>query len=284
MFSLGLALRILILRPGAPSVSLNLRKRWLAAILPLLAAAPWVAARQPGPASGPAVLDASDAPAGEQQRQRLAGLGQKLSRLEQQLNRLGVRTPSGAGGRGGPEVALTLASLEQEADRLLDTVEALSSHRDALNAQLRRRYALMVPLASLPLGAPMRGDFEYTSGFGLRSDPWTGAATAHNGIDLAADYGSTVVANAPGRVLACQQSPGYGLMLELDHGGGLTTRYGHLSACRVQAGARVRRDQPIASVGNSGRSTGPHLHYEVLVKGRPIDPAPLVWLPPVSPS
>ena len=92
------------------------------------------------------------------------------------------------------------------------------------------------------------------------------------------------MANAPGRVVTCQDTEGYGLMLELDHGGGLATRYGHLSACRVRVGDRVQRDQPIASVGNSGRSTGPHLHYEVLVKGRSIDPAPLVWLSSVSPS
>ena len=277
-------MRILILRPGAPSLALSIRTRWFAAAVPLLVALPWMAARQASPGGSPASVESREAAASEPERQRLSSLGRKLSLLEQQLDRLGVKTPSGAGGRGGPEVAISLASLEQEADDLIDTVQSLSSHRSALSAQLRRRYALMVPLASLPLGVPMRGDFDYTSGFGVRSDPWTGSPTAHNGIDLAADYGAMVVANAPGRVLACQQSPGYGLMLELDHGGGLTTRYGHLSACRVQVGTRVRRDQPIASVGNSGRSTGPHLHYEVLVKGRPIDPAPLVWLPPVTPS
>ncbi|MFM8525845.1 MAG: M23 family metallopeptidase [Cyanobacteriota bacterium] len=277
-------MRILILRPGAPSVSLELRKRWLAAALPLLVTAPWWPLRTVAPGAGVSSVLGRPAASTDQERQRLIGLGRKLSFLEQQLDRLGVRTPSGAGGRGGPEVPVTLASLEQEAETLLDRVQVLSSHREALSAQLRRRYALEVPLASLPLGVPIRGSFEYTSGFGFRSDPWTGAPTAHNGIDLAADYGSTIVANAPGRVITCQNTSGYGLMLELDHGGGLATRYGHLSACRVQVGAEVRRDQPIASVGNSGRSTGPHLHYEVLVKGRAIDPVPLVWLSSVSPS
>lgn len=280
-------MQILILRPGAPSVSLQFRKRLLAAAFPLLVAAPWMAARLANPGGVPAAAkDAKDkdAPSNELDRQRLSSLGRKLSLLEQQLDRLGIKAPSGSGSRGGPEVPIALASLEQDAENLQETVKALSNHREALSAQLLRRYSIDVPLGNLPLGPPMRAAFDYTSGFGLRADPWTGAPTAHNGIDLAADYGATVVANAPGRVLSCGESSGYGLMLELDHGGGLTTRYGHLSACRVQAGAQVGRDQPIASVGNSGRSTGPHLHYEVLVRGRPIDPAPLVWLPPVSPS
>lgn len=277
-------MRILILRPGAPSVSLELKKRWLAAALPLVVAAPWWTVRSSVSGAGSSSLLGRPVASNETERQRLAGLGRKLTFLEQQLDRLGVRTPSGTGGRGGPQVPITLASLEQEAETLFDRVQALSSHREALSAQLKRRYAVTVPLANLPLGVPMRGPFEYTSGFGLRSDPWTGASTAHNGIDLAADYGSTIVANAPGRVVTCQNTSGYGLMLELDHGGGLATRYGHLSACRAHVGDQVRRDQPIASVGNSGRSTGPHLHYEVLVKGRAIDPVPLVWLSSVSPS
>lgn len=235
-----------------------------------------------GPFAGAASL-VQEPPPPRTEKERLLSLGQKLSQLEQQLERLGVKPAAATGGRGGPQFPLTLADLEQESEGLSERVQALSNHREALNSQLRRRYALMVPLASLPLGVPMRGSFDYTSGFGLRSDPWTGAATPHNGIDLAADYGATIVANAPGRVVTCESRSGYGLMLEVDHGGGLATRYGHLSACRVQPGAQVRRDQPIASVGNSGRSTGPHLHYEVLVKGRPIDPAPLVWLSSISP-
>lgn len=279
-----LAVRILILRPGAPAVSLNLRKRWLAATLPLLVAAPWMAARLAISHDTPASGAAGDAPSSDRERQRLSSLGRKLSLLEKQLDRLGVKAPSDSGGRGGPEVPIRLASLEQDVATLQETVQALSSHRETLITQLRRRYGLDVPQVQLPLGLPIKAPFSYTSGFGVRADPWTGAATGHNGIDLAADHGAMVVANAPGRVVRCEDTPGYGLLLELDHGRGLATRYGHLSACRVPVGARVGRDQPIASVGNSGRSTGPHLHYEVLVKGRAIDPAPLVWILPVSPS
>lgn len=279
-------MRILILRPGAPSVALSLRQRWLLAVVPALLVTPWLLGMAMAPRGGTAAT-AGPAGAGEPsevERQRITSLGHKLSLLESQLDRLGVKTPSGTGGRGGPAVPLSLDALEQEVQSALGRVQALSSHREALSAQLRRRYALNVPLGNLPLGVPMRGAYDYTSGFGLRSDPWSGAPTGHNGIDLAADFGSTIVANAPGRVVTCQVMDGYGLMLELDHGGGLSTRYGHLSACRVRAGESVQRDQPIASVGNSGRSTGPHLHYEVLVKGRQIDPAPLVWLSSVSPS
>ena len=283
-------MRILILRPGASSIAVHLRKRWLGAAVPLVVAAPWLLALAISSGSGSASRDrptpgrAASVGSSVQERQRISSLGRKLSQLERQLDRLGVKTPTGTGSRGGPEVAITLDSLEQGADTLDSRVQALSSHREALGAQLARRYALSVPLASLPLGVPLRGGYDYTSGFGLRSDPWTGEPTAHLGIDLAADHGATIVANAPGRVVSCQPSPGYGLMLELDHGGGLATRYGHLSACLVQAGERVHREQAIAAVGNSGRSTGPHLHYEVLVNGRAIDPAPLVWLSSVSPS
>ena len=279
-------MRILILRPGAPSVALTLRQRWLLAAVPGLLLAPWLLGMAMASRGG-AAATGGPATAGEPaelERQRISSLGRKLSLLESQLDRLGVKTPTGTGGRGGPVVPLTLVDLEQEVQTALTRVQALSSHREALSAQLQRRYGLNLPIGNLPLGVPMRGAYDYTSGYGLRSDPWSGATTAHNGIDLAADVGATIVANAPGRVVTCQDTEGYGLMLELDHGGGLATRYGHLSACRVRVGDRVQRDQPIASVGNSGRSTGPHLHYEVLVKGRSIDPAPLVWLSSVSPS
>jgi murein DD-endopeptidase MepM/ murein hydrolase activator NlpD len=281
-----LSVRILILRPGAPSVALTLRQRWLLAAVPGLLLAPWLLGMAIVSRGG-AAATGGPATAGEPaevERQRISSLGRKLSLLESQLDRLGVKTPTGTGGRGGPVVPLTLVDLEQEVQTALTRVQALSSHREALSAQLQRRYGLNLPIGNLPLGVPMRGAYDYTSGYGLRSDPWSGATTAHNGIDLAADVGATIVANAPGRVVTCQDTEGYGLMLELDHGGGLATRYGHLSACRVRVGDRVQRDQPIASVGNSGRSTGPHLHYEVLVKGRSIDPAPLVWLSSVSPS
>jgi murein DD-endopeptidase MepM/ murein hydrolase activator NlpD len=285
MISFVLAVKILVLLPGIPSVSFNVRKRLLATAVPLVVIVSWIGPRLARPGDSPVLAHARIAPSSEQESQsRLASLGRKLSLLEQQLDRLGVKAPSGSGGRGGPEVPITLAMLDQDADTLHERVKSLFSHREALRAQFRRRYAIDVPLAQLPIGLPLEVAFDYTSGFGVRADPWTGAPTAHNGVDLAADYGAPIMANAPGRVLSCQYRPGYGLMLEIDHGGGLVTRYAHLSACRVQAGAQASRGQPIASVGNSGRSTGPHLHYEVLIKGRPIDPAPFIWLPPVSPS
>lgn len=275
-------MRILLLRPGARSVALTLRKRWLVAAGALvLAVTGWKLSARGTAALGSSVLPPSEDP---KERHRLLTFSRKLAQLEQQLARLGARPATAVGGRGGPELPVTLDSLGQEADLLLERVRALSNHREALSSQLRRRYSLDLPLANLPLGLPLRGSFDYTSGFGLRSDPWTGASTPHHGIDLAADEGTAIIANAPGRVVTCEQRSGYGLLLELDHGGGLTTRYGHLSACRVSGGDRVVRDQEIASVGNSGRSTGPHLHYEVLIKGRAIDPAPLVWLSSVSPS
>ena len=94
----------------------------------------------------------------------------------------------------------------------------------------------------------------------------------HEGIDLAAPYGTPVVAPAAGRVTRVTHQTGYGLVLEIDHGNGIETKYAHLSRVVVQGGQWVVRGQPIAAVGNSGLSTGPHLHYEVHVNGKVVDP------------
>lgn len=124
--------------------------------------------------------------------------------------------------------------------------------------------------SALPTVAPTRGWI--TSDFGLRRSPLTGRRQLHEGIDVASPYGSPVVATGDGVITFAGRWGGLGQKVVIDHGYGLTTVYGHNSRLAVQEGDRVRRGQIIAAVGSSGRSTGPHLHYEVLVGGVPVDP------------
>jgi murein DD-endopeptidase MepM/ murein hydrolase activator NlpD len=120
-------------------------------------------------------------------------------------------------------------------------------------------------VAPLP-GAPV------SSPFGPRADPFTGRPALHHGVDLAAPEGTEVRAALPGVVRLSGDRGGYGLAVELDHGGGLTTLYGHASEVLVTEGEVVTQGQPIARVGQTGRATGPHLHLEVRQGRRPVDP------------
>jgi murein DD-endopeptidase MepM/ murein hydrolase activator NlpD len=126
---------------------------------------------------------------------------------------------------------------------------------------------------SLPLRRPLRGDVDTTSGFGYRVDPFTRSMALHTGIDFRDDYGSPVRATAPGKVIAAEWNGGYGNMVEVDHGNGLSTRYAHLSALSVSEGQKVEAGTVVGKLGSTGRSTGPHLHYETRVDGDPVDPA-----------
>ena len=118
---------------------------------------------------------------------------------------------------------------------------------------------------------PVRG--EITAGFGQRLDPFSGEGAFHSGVDIAAPYGSRVEASADGLVLQAGPSSGYGNEILIDHGFGLTTKYGHLSEVYVVVGQKVKRGQAIGAVGMTGRTTGPHLHYEVIVNNIPVNPA-----------
>lgn len=122
-------------------------------------------------------------------------------------------------------------------------------------------------------------DGRLTSSFGIRRDPMTKEHRQHKGVDIAAKTGTPVVAPAAGKVMRVQTLKGYGNLLTLDHGGGFVTRYGQLEAFEVKAGASVRAGQLIARVGSTGRSTGPHLHFELIREGEHVDPADYVPLP-----
>ena len=127
----------------------------------------------------------------------------------------------------------------------------------------------------LPLGAPVKS-VRITSGYGKRNDPFTGKPKQHRGIDFAGKNGTELMAVAPGRVVSAGERVGYGLTVEIDHGLGFTTLYAHLSRATVTRGDWVRPGTVVGLGGSSGRSTGPHLHYEIRYKGNPFNPSSFV--------
>jgi len=154
-----------------------------------------------------------------------------------------------------------MATMQSQSDRHVDVFTLIESRLFE-----KRLEALMVP-SSPPVDGPVG------SGFGFRSDPFTGRPALHTGLDFPADPGTAILAAAGGVVLSAGPHPQYGQLVELDHGNGLVTRYAHTSRMLVKQGDLVKRGQKIAEVGNTGRSTGPHLHFEVLVEGIQQNPA-----------
>lgn len=128
---------------------------------------------------------------------------------------------------------------------------------------------------AIPSAQPVE-HLAFTSNYGIRSDPFRGTAAMHAGVDIPGPVGTPVYATADGMVDRAERSGGYGNLVELDHGKGIQTRYGHLSKILVEAGTRVHRGQLIALMGSTGRSTGPHLHYEVRIDGHAVNPVPFL--------
>ena len=126
-------------------------------------------------------------------------------------------------------------------------------------------------MRSLPITAPL-DNYYATSGFGRRTDPFTGAVAMHEGLDLVAKVGDPVLATAPGTVIYADWQGDYGRMVEIDHGLGITTVYAHLKEISVEVGQVVDYRDQIGLLGSSGRSTGPHVHYEVRFNDRPFNP------------
>lgn len=153
----------------------------------------------------------------------------------------------------------------------LDKISAGATRQEQslqeLQAYFREQHSL---LASAPSIWPVRG--YPTSEFGQRNDPYTAEQVMHAGLDIAGRHGDDIIAPSDGTVVFAGLEGGYGNVLVLDHGYGIKTRYGHLSAIHAKAGERVKRGQMVASMGNTGRSTGPHLHYEIRVNGVPQNP------------
>jgi murein DD-endopeptidase MepM/ murein hydrolase activator NlpD len=124
----------------------------------------------------------------------------------------------------------------------------------------------------MPLRRPVQGEIDMTSSFGVRIDPFLSRPAMHTGIDFRGDTGEAIHVTAGGTVVSAGWSGGYGRMVEVDHGNGLATRYGHLSEIDVQVGQTVKAGQTVGRMGSTGRSTGPHLHYETRIDGEAVNP------------
>jgi murein DD-endopeptidase MepM/ murein hydrolase activator NlpD len=197
----------------------------------------------------------------------------KVQQLQSMVNKLGVMAGlehslpdanvAGVGGVTGAESKAPQVSL-QEMDQHL---AALTDRSQRLETFYRNQSVL---LSSTPSIWPARGYL--SASFGKRQDPFTGQPDFHPGIDISTPIGTKVHAPADGLVISCGQQGGYGNALVIDHGYGVVTRYGHLEAFNVKPGQRVHRGDVIAFVGNTGRSTGPHVHYEVWVHDQAQNP------------
>lgn len=172
----------------------------------------------------------------------------------------------GYDGQGGPLEPISLSTMEsggqstnvERANRLLEQMEQLNLYRLAAE--------------SAPFAHPLKSEYRFTSGFGYRRHPVTGGRRMHNGVDFAAGKGTDIFSTADGIVSHAGWMSGYGNTIKIKHEFGIETLYGHLSRIRVKKGQRVSRGQQIGDMGNTGQSTGTHLHYEIRVNGTPINP------------
>lgn len=198
---------------------------------------------------------------------KLAGIGPDELKAMQQAP-LPAAAGSAAGGPYLPLTSPTMARVDAALDALRVSSESSADLYTLAGSRLaeKRLATLLVPSV-----APVDG--AVGSGFGFREDPLTGRTALHTGLDFPADIGTPIHAAAGGVVVLAEADAAYGLAVQIDHGNGLVTRYAHTSKTLVQVGDLVKRGQVIAEVGNSGRSTGPHLHFEVLLDGAPQNPA-----------
>lgn len=183
----------------------------------------------------------------------ITDLGLDMAQLEAATPKSGV---------GGPFVPVKLSPDAGAFERQLYRINTTRAQVDRLNRTL----------ALVPYRKPVIGEVEFTSGFGVRSDPFLGRPAMHTGLDFRAASGDPVRATASGKVVSSGWMGGYGRMVEIDHGNGLSTRYGHLSEIGVKVGDLIKIGQVIGAVGSTGRSTGPHLHYETRIDGDAVDP------------
>ncbi len=169
------------------------------------------------------------------------------------------------GGQGGPFVPALgghdLDGLSGQSDYTVSMLDASIDRLESLQRMLRQ----------LPLGAPTE-NYSISSGFGVRVDPLNGTAAVHYGLDLSGQMGQPIVATASGKIISADRNGFYGKMVEIDHGMGVTTRYGHLNTITVEEGQIVAAGDKIGTMGSTGRSTGVHVHYEIRVDNKPLNP------------
>lgn len=221
-------------------------------------------------------------------KENLAAMAMKLGEMQAQLMRLdalGERVQGLAGvkpqefnfkeppGRGGPAPSANSQPLSMEAfQKALDGVARdVEQRADYMNVVETTLMSYKIKSKLLPTIQPVNVSYNASS-FGWRIDPFTGRNAFHEGIDFAGAVGTPIVAAAGGVVIASEYHHQYGNMIDIDHGNDIVTRYAHTSRVYVKVGDIVRRGQHIADIGSTGRSTGAHLHFEVLVKGVPQNP------------
>ena len=215
-------------------------------------------------------IDAMAKKVGEMQAKvvQLEALTERVSQLAGVPLPASAKTKPGQGGALLLSRSLTLEELQQT----LADLEAISGNKaDALTVMESRLFDQKIAKIMLPTAQPVPGS-HLGSPFGFRIDPITGRSALHTGLDFQADPGTPILAAAGGVVVVQEYHAAYGNMVEIEHGNGLITRYAHASATFVKKGDLVKRGQKIAAVGSTGRSTGPHLHFEVLADGTPQDP------------
>lgn len=191
----------------------------------------------------------------------------RVRRMRSVLADLGINpgkatVPPPASAIGGPFVPANLAAEEKTFERQLYRIHVSRSQVDRLTRTL----------LDVPVRKPVNGDVDMSSGFGMRMDPFLRSPAMHTGLDMRGDTGDPVRATANGKVTAAGPNGGYGKMVEIEHQNGVSTRYAHLSAIDVRVGQSVKIGQVIGKIGSTGRSTGPHLHYETRVDGEAVDP------------
>jgi murein DD-endopeptidase MepM/ murein hydrolase activator NlpD len=174
---------------------------------------------------------------------------------------LGLGKPT-ADGVGGPFVPFKLSSHATAFEKQVYRIQVARAQVDRLTKTL----------ATVPIRKPVTGEIDMSSGFGMRIDPFLGRPAMHTGLDFRGEIGDAIRATAGGVVVSAGWSGGYGRMVEIEHGHGLSTRYGHLSEIDVRVGQAVKTGQIVGRLGSTGRSTGPHLHYETRVEGDAVDP------------
>jgi murein DD-endopeptidase MepM/ murein hydrolase activator NlpD len=198
---------------------------------------------------------------------QLESLGERVSGLAG-ISPLEIKVKSGQGGALISGRSLTIDEIKMT----LSDLDALTGQRtDLLTVMESRLFDLKIRNMMVPTRQPL-AIVNVGSIFGWRIDPFTGSSALHTGLDYQADVGTPIFSAAGGLVVAQEEHPAYGHMIEIDHGNELITRYAHASKVFVKKGDLIKRGQKIAEVGTSGRSTGPHLHFEVLVRGIPQDP------------
>ena len=203
------------------------------------------------------------------QSQRLAKLaGEKDKQVPKANAKPATSMPDG---RGGPLVLarpMTELDLQKAIAKLTDAVDARDDSLSSIEAKILQQSVLK---EMLPNAEPVNVAYN-SSSYGWRIDPFTGGKAFHEGLDFPANIGTPIYAAADGIVSFADRTPDYGNIVKIEHGSGLETRYAHASKLLVHAGERVAKGQIVAEVGSTGRSTGPHLHYEIRLNGDSLDP------------